>query len=90
MDPVGCERGEDHGKGLLDGIRVAQWVEDAGAEAGPGADGGHAGAAELLMVIAECARGEGGRLALEAVGFGVAAEWVIGVADAHWFVLLEA
>lgn len=86
MNPFGCEPGQDHREGLADRLSIAQGMEDVGAEAGAGADGGTAGAAELLVVIAEGAGSEGGRLAQEAVGFDVTAERVVGVVDVHWVV----
>ena len=78
VDAVARDSGEHHGGGLEDGLGVAQGVEDIGAEAGAGAEGAAASAAELLVVIAEGAVDEGGRLAEAAVGLGVAAERVDG------------
>jgi hypothetical protein len=64
-------------------------MKDVGAEAGAGADGGHAGAVELLVVAAEGAGGERGGLAEATIGFSVAAEWIVGVADFHFWFLPE-
>ncbi len=87
MDAVGGDAGDDHGDGLLDALRVVQGVQDVGAEAGAGAEGGPAGAAELLVEVAEGAAGERGRVAEAAVGLGVAAERVGGAAFGHGFLL---
>ena len=83
VNAIGGEAGDDHGEGLLDGVGVAQGVEDVGAEAGAGVERGSAGAAELLVIVAEGAGGEGGRLAAAAVGLGVAAERVVGGWGSH-------
>ena len=83
VDLAGGESGDDHGDGLLDGVGVAQGMEDVGAEAGADAYRGHPGATDLLVVVAEGAGGEGGRLAAAAVGFGVAAERVVGGWGSH-------
>lgn len=85
MDAVARDSGEHHGGRLEDGLGVAQGVEDVGAEAGAGAEGSTAGAAELLVVKTEGALDESGRLADEAVGFGMAAERVGGDVQAHRF-----
>jgi hypothetical protein len=53
-------------------------------ESRPGADAGYAGAAELLMEVAVGAGARGGRLAEEAVGFGVAADRILGGSGFHW------
>ena len=78
VDLAGPGSAEDHGESLLDGAGVAQRVKHVGAEARPRADGGGAGAVELLVEVAEGAGDEGRRLATAAVGFGVAAESVFG------------
>ena len=83
VDLAGGETGNDHGKGVLDGARAAQRVKDVGAEARSRADGGAAGAAELVVEVAEGAGGESGRLAATAVGFDVATERVYGVGGVH-------
>lgn len=80
MEAAAADPVHDHSEGLLDGVGVAQGMEDVGAEAGAGFEGVAAGVAGLLVVIAEGAVDEGGRLAEEAVGFGVAAERVGGFA----------
>ena len=59
MDAVGGDPGEDHVGRLKDGLGIAQRVEDAGAEAGTGAEGAAAGAAGFLVVVAEGAVDEG-------------------------------
>jgi hypothetical protein len=83
MDTASSQCRDNHGERLLDGICVTQWIEDVGAEAGAGADGGPAGAPHLLVVIAKSAGSEGRRFALEAVGFSVAAKRVVGMAGVH-------
>lgn len=74
VELAGGESGDDHGDGVLDGIGIVQGVEDVGAEAGADSEDGAARAAGFLVVVAEGAGGERGRLAAAAVGFGVAAE----------------
>ena len=83
VNPVGGEAGEHHGGRLEDGLGVAKGVEDAGAVAGSGAGSAAAATAGFLVVVAEGAVDEGGRLAEEAVGFGVAAEGIGGGAGHH-------
>ena len=58
-------------------------MKDVGAEAGAGRDGGASPATGPLVVEAEGAGGEGGRLAAAAVGFGVAAEGIFAAGEAH-------
>jgi hypothetical protein len=82
-DLAAGEAGEDHGERVADGFGAAQRVEDVGAEARAGGEGARAGAAKLLMVVAEGAGAERRRLAEASVGFGVAAEWDIGPVEAH-------
>ena len=83
VELAGGKTGNDHGEGVPDRLCAAQRVKDMAAEAGAGADGGAAGAAELVVGVAEGAGGESGRLAAAAVGFDVAAEGVYGVGGVH-------
>ena len=83
VELAGGEPLDDHRQGFPDGLGVVEGMEDVAAEAGAGTDGGAAGAAELLVVMAEGAVSERGRLAETAVGLGVAAEWVFGVSGEH-------
>jgi hypothetical protein len=78
------EPGEDHGERVLDGMRVAQRMEDMRTEDLSRADGrGAAGTMQLLVEVAERAVAAGGRLADAAVGLGVAAEWEEGISGVH-------
>ena len=52
-DPVGSERGHDHGESVLDGSGVAQGMKDLGAETRIRVYDGWTGAVQLLVVVAE-------------------------------------
>src|SRR5580698_8631625 len=84
MDAARGEPIEDHGDGLLDGLGIAEGMNNVGAEAGPGGEGTHAGAAGLLMEMAEGAGGERGRAATAAVGLDVSADMIFGITVVHF------
>jgi hypothetical protein len=84
MDEAGGQSGGNHSEGLLDGVGIAEGVEYVRAEAGAGAEDGRSGAAEFLVMMAEGAGGYRGRLAEATIGFGMAAELVVGVSRVHW------
>jgi hypothetical protein len=84
-DPVGSERGEDHGESVLDGAGVLLGREDVGGEGGCGVDGGPTGAVELLVVETVGAGTVSGRLATASGGHGVSAEGELGMGPrVHW------
>ena len=82
MEPAGGKAVDDEREAVEDGVPVLHGVKAALAE-GRDCDGGRASAALPLVVVAEGAGAEGGRLAAEAVGSGVAAEREDGVFGLH-------
>lgn len=67
VELAGGESMYDHGDSLLDGTGVMQGMEHIGAMAGAGAGNGAAGAAKLLVEVAERAGSESGRVAASAI-----------------------